>query len=317
MSREPYTPFSKREIVLSCFLILAIALIFLFAITDRVSVESLTYDLAGHAFTLLSSVVCSVIATALLPKTLTSQSGDPEQFKKGIENLMRSAQAVVPYTYPDSNEANPDFNARMNMSISKTNEYIYFGDRALYLTKRLKKDIANTDQRLKITVFLADIREEKLFTSRREAYMQRERARNKTHAALSVRNIDDIINREKIDILGGLYALGQLQAQYNISIYLHKEIPFIRFEITDDLLAMSFLTQLSSGKRYPTTLLYENDSIFTKNFKDYISEVELRALKLSTSSLELESLMKLADEAGVKNCTEAEIKKHYESISDS
>ena len=50
------------------------------------------------------------------------------------------------------------FEEKMNASVSTTQHYIYFSDRALYMTKRLGKDINTFNPRLKITVFLADIR---------------------------------------------------------------------------------------------------------------------------------------------------------------
>lgn len=81
-----------------------------------------------------------------------------------------------------------------------------------------------------------------------------------------VRTINEIILYEKMEVLWLLYALGKLSKNYDIHIYLHKEIPFVRFELTDSLMVLTFLTQWTSGKKYPTTLMFENNDLFIINF---------------------------------------------------
>lgn len=53
----------------------------------------------------------------------------------------------------------------------------------------------------------------------------------------------ELIINEKMEVLRSLYALGKLSDIYDIHVYLHKEIPFIRFELTDSLMVLTFLTQ--------------------------------------------------------------------------
>lgn len=76
---------------------------------------------------------------------------------------------------------------------------MYFSDRALYLSRRLSKEIHQTNDRLAITVLLADIRDNNLFMARAEAYMQKERALHREDSSKSIRDIGEIINEEKLE----------------------------------------------------------------------------------------------------------------------
>lgn len=80
---------------------------------------------------------------------------------------------------------------------------------------------------------------------------------------------------------------------------MHREIPFIRFEITDNLLVLSFLTQLTTGKKYPSTVLYANENIFKPNFEDYAREVMKRSSPMDESDLTISGLENLSREAGM------------------
>lgn len=299
-------PFSRREIIMCCFSIFCICiLIYTVISTEDGSAFDVIYQ---NIFTIIISIICSICATALLPQVLQGNSVND------YISLLNQAKNVVPYVYEDTNDPNVDFNKRMNDSIAKTTKYYHFSDRALYLSKRLSKDIHETNERLEITVLLADINEDALFSSRKNVYKQRERAKNWNNRNHTSRNVSDIIREEKITVLRSLYALGQLKEKYNITIYIHKEIPFIRYEITDDLMAMSFLTQLASGKKYPSTLLYENSSIFRTNFLDYTNQIISRSTPMCEDDLTVDSLLKLAQNAGIQNCTADEITKYYDSI---
>lgn len=299
-------PFSKREIIMCCIVIFCVTIV----VYNMLSVDSGTaFDVIyENIFTIIISITCSILATALLPRILQGNSAND------YIKLLNQAKNVVPYVYDDTNDPNIDFNKRMNDSIRQTTKYYHFSDRALYLSKRLSKDIDQTNDRLEIVALLADIRDDLLFESRLDVYRQRERAKNWYNKKHSPRTDVEIIREEKISVLQSLYALGQLKEKYNITIYLHHEIPFIRYEITDDLMAMSFLTQLASGKRYPSTLLYENNSIFKTNFLDYTKQIIGRSVGVNENNLTIESLLELANTAGVCNCTADEITKYYESI---
>ncbi len=299
-------PLSKREIIMCCFGILAVCMLIYTVVSkeDGSSFEAIYQNI----FTIITSIVCSICATALLPRVLQGSSVND------CIKLLNQAKNVVPYVYDDTDDPNVDFNKRINDSLHQTTKYYHFSDRALYLSKRLARDIHETNERLAIVVLLADIQEDALFSSRLNIYRQRERAKNWRGKSGAPRSDEDIIREEKLSVLRSLYALGQLKKKYDIAVYIHKEIPFIRYEITDDLMAMSFLTQLASGKTYPTTLLYENNSIFRINFLDHTKQIISRSKHLTDNDLTVSSLLNLAANAGIQNCTADEITNYYDSI---
>jgi len=299
-------PLSKREIVMCCFGILSVCMLIYTVVAkgDGSSFEAIYQNV----FTIITSIVCSICATALLPRVL--QGSSVNDYIK----LLNQAKNVVPYVYDDTDDPNIDFNKRMNDSLRQTTKYYHFSDRALYLSKRLARDIHDTNERLEIIVLLADVEDDALFSSRLNIYRQRDRAKNWHGKSGAPRSDEDIIREEKLSVLRSLYALGQLKQRYDITIYIHKEIPFIRYEITDDLMAMSFLTQLASGKTYPSTLLYESNSIFKINFLDHTKQIISRSKQLTDKDLTVAALLRLAANAGIQNCKADEITNYYDSI---
>lgn len=226
------------------------------------------------------------------------------------ETLKNVPDGRLPVMYDDTNDPNVNFNSRLNRGIQSTKKFIYFGDRALYLTKRLGREIVYHDARLEIFVFLADIREDSIFRSREHMYLKKEKAN--VQGKKSQRSIDEIIINEKMEVLRSLYALGKLSEKYEIHVYLHKEIPFIRFELTDSLMVLTFLTQWTSGKKYPATLMFENNDLFNTNFVDYSEQLKMRSEKLTLDKLTIDNLRVLAESAGLPGFKEEEITKYYE-----
>ena len=308
--------FSKREIILICIAILE-SLVILYDIVP--SLKNGDSKVAVDLFTIVTAVVCSILAAGLTPKAVSDNNSELfEKIKYGVNqqitDFLNTQQCVLPTaTYFDTDDPNIEFNKKMNASISTTQHYTYFSDRALYMTKRLGKDINVFNPRLKIILFLADIRVNEIFYSRKDVYLKRERAEHDKNKNYMIRNIDQIVRQEKKEVLRSLYALSKLKSRYDIEIYLHREIPFIRFEITDSLLVMSFLPQLSTGKKYPSTIIYENEAVFKSNFEDFANQIRIRAQHLNDTELTLDNLLVLAKDAGLDDITEYEIKEYYET----
>ena len=166
------------------------------------------------------------------------------------------------------------------------------------------------DSRLEIFVFLADITDNDIFTSREVMYLKKEKAN--ARSGKSPRLIDEIIINEKMEVLRSLYALGKLSEKYEIHVYLHREIPFIRFELTDSLTVLTFLTQWTSGKKYPATLVFENNDLFNINFTDYSEQLKKRSTKVRTDDLTVDNLRIYAKHAGLPDFEDGEITKYYE-----
>lgn len=309
MDKYKKNGFSKREAVLLCLLLLTVLVLIATVVGNKWKITS---GLFQNVYTLLTSVLCSVLATAVLPRALQSSDiGDIKDIiQTEMENIMNKNSEVSPIEiYTDTNAPNPEFNDMLNDSIMHSHNYTYFSDRAMFTVKRLYKDI-NANSAITITVFVADIRDDELFQSRKDTYNGRERMdpRYKSRRMLS-----SIIEQEKKDILSSIYGLSQLRDKFEISVYLHKEIPFIRFEITDTLIVMTFLNRISTGKKHPTTLVYRNESVFKPNYEEYVREITERSYKLTDNDLTITGIMSLAKDAGI-DCTEEEITKYYTEL---
>lgn len=308
---------SRREIAFICIILLLISIIIVSLFTASQNGVALFRIYFENIFTFFVSVVCSILATVLLRQDSPSTEDlTIDKIAAEVDNRVRTLylqQSMVnaTATYVDTNDPNRDFNAQLNKSMSSTQNYIYFSDRALYLPFRLSKDLHSTSDKLTLTILLADFRDNSLFSARSDIYMQQERAKHISNHK-NVRPIEEIIRQSRIDVIKSIYALGQLRNQYNINVYLHKEIPFIRFEITDTLLVLSFLTQLSTGRKYPPTVLYENENIFKPNFEDYSYEVMKRSYKLEPQDYAIESLLKMAEESGIINVSKEVVTKYYD-----
>lgn len=117
---------------------------------------------AKNFFSFITAIICSILASAvmlLLPNTNSNNSvKDLDRIVKEI--LKNLSDERFPVMYNDTNDPDVNFNSRLNKGIQSTKKFIYFGDRALYLTRRLGREIVYHDARLEICVFLADMRED-------------------------------------------------------------------------------------------------------------------------------------------------------------
>ena len=300
---------TKMEVILFCLLLIILSTLFL-----MYNIPMNEIDLAQLSYTALISVLCSLIAALLLPKIAQEEDyrNLSDDIVNRIEKTLEKNQYIIPAAfYEGTDKPHPKFNEKLNESIRTSKEYLYFSDRALYLSERLENEIHDPQPKLKITIFLADIRESGVFEARKEIYLQRERTLQRENPPKEAKTEEEIINDEKLKVLQSLYDLGRLKNKYGLKIYLHKEIPFIRFEITDELLVLSFLTQLSTSQRFPPTVLYENDNIFKSNFECYAKEVIERSYPVEEKDLELKNLLKWGKQANIVGCNEEMITKHY------
>ena len=231
-----------------------------------------------------------------------------EELKNEVRSTSLEMLEMAPsHVYPATNTPNEEFNNRLNASISKTVEYRFFSDKGTYLIKRLKQQITSYNERFSATVCLLDVSEHSAFLAREEEYRKREiQLKGKRTNA-------EIIRDEKIGVLQTLYAISQMTDR-DIKVYLHKEIPFIRYEITDEILALSFLTMLMEGKMYPPTLIYANEKLFRQSYLDYFNDIISRSTPLRREDMTLEKLMAMGEEAGIDGLTEEIITRYYRGL---
>lgn len=263
--------------------------------------------------TLLGNFFLSFLVSILYTSFCRANDEEKEMkrekdFEEKIQSIYLEMLEMAPtYVYPATNQPIEDFNHRLNKSISTTKNYYYFSDRGLYVTKRLKNDIKDFNERLCVILCLQDINEDSTFRARAEEYRKREIKQNGN------RDLETIIRDEKINVLKSLYVISQLD-NIDIKVYLHKEIPFIRFEITDDILAISFLPMLMEGKKYPPTLIYEKEELFKQSYMDYFNDVLQRSTLLKKEELSIDNLLKMGKKAKIKNITENDITGYYSAL---
>lgn len=326
--------FSRREIILICLLVLVAVLFIICYINYKWSIKDVLFQ---NWTTIIISVTCSVLASAMLPKKMQTPNSDDienllrthfdnlnispqydlnvltDVFREEATKIANEYRLISPSAiYMDNDDPNPEFNEKLNESIRTSEKYIYFSDRAMYTSKRLLKDLdpKYVNPNLKITIFLADIRDNDIFRARATAYIGRERRKPNEQQR---RTIDKIIEQEKKDILSSIYCLSKLRDRYAIQIYLHKEIPFVRFEITDNMLVMTFLNRISTGKKHPTTIVYTNENVYKPNFEEFSNELRKRSQELENSNLSEEGILQLGNAAGLK-CDINTLREYYEVL---
>lgn len=255
------------------------------------------------------SIIASMLYTFYCKKS--DEEKEKRQFvliKNDIQDALLITRKFSPtHIYPESDVPIPEYNKKINDSIERTEKFYYFSDRAMFVAKRLKRDIKKHHDRFTVYICIQDIRDESALNAREEEFRKRELQRKGT------RKLDEIVLDEKIDVLKSLYVLSRLEG-IDLKIYLHREISYMRFEITDDLVALSFLPMQIGGKRFPPTLIYENEDLFRRTYLDYINDVMFRYNPIDVSQIDINWLRKLAKDAGIKNISNETITSYYDDL---
>lgn len=287
--------------------------VLLYLMFVHVFVNPEIYKLAINLITLLGNFGLSFLVSILYTKFSREDNETNELLRENrieekIQEMYLKCLDMAPtYVYPATNQPIDDFNKRLNESIKNAGNYYYFSDRGIYVSKRLKKDITNYSDRFCAIICLQDICEDSAFTARSEEYRKREVKLGGS------RTVKEIISDEKLNILKSLYVISKLE-NIDVKIYLHREIPLIRFEVTDDLLAISFLSMLMEGKKYPPTLIYENEKLFRQAYLDYFNDVIKRSVCVKKEDITIDFLVKLGKKAKISNITEDAIVEYYKEL---
>lgn len=270
-------------------------------------------EIGINLITLLGNFGLSFLVSIIYAKFSEKENEEKELLReKRIEEKMqemylKSLNMAPTYVYSDANQPIEDFNKRLNKSIENTTYYYFFSDRGLYVSKRLLKDIKNCNERFCAVICLQDIRDKRVFKARSKEYKKREINLGGS------RTDKEIISDEKLNVLKSLYVLSRLE-KIDVKIYLHREIPLMRFEITDDILAISFLPMLIKGSKYPPTLIYENEELFRPAYLDYFKNVKKRSIQVKKEDITIDYLLKLGKKAKIKNITENAIVEYYNEL---
>ncbi len=96
---------------------------------------------------------------------------------------------------------------------------------------------------------------------------------------------DEYIKQARMETFQSIFYIWKLKQEHdNIQLYLHKEIPFIRFELTDNLLAISFLPMIKEGY-YPPSMIYDKKSLYWETFSAYSQQILNRSKLYETEDI--------------------------------
>ena len=201
-----------------------------------------------------------------------------------LKAVNNSRKLAPTHTFMASDAPNDEFNIIVNEKLTNASEYTYFGDSSRSFVSRLK--MIGGDPQKQINVFIPDYRENEIFTAHKLEIRKR-------YVKTAADTTESAIVTARVRVIQNMYALMRLMDLYNISIYLHKEIPFLRFEMArpknygtreKEFLALSFLPIDVNQKRYPSAFFYEND-MYISAFNGYIDELKVRAERLEDHKL--------------------------------
>lgn len=302
-------------------ILLVIVMVYIWLVTD---VEEIQKFLLDNIFTILVSIICSIIASCIfIIVTLKSDEQKNENLIKEITqnvmniNIERDALAPSQY-YPSSDTPLDTFNSYWNEKISNAKKYTYYGASIKYACKRLKKlnEEGRLSSHIEIDMILPDPTCNIIFHQKSTLYTTREKNRNpKTQ-----RSEDEIIKEEKRKIIFCLYALKLLNR--NVSVYLIKDIPPFSIEMVEttnresdnkDALVLGFVQCDKDAKHYPEIIVYEDKSIYQKNYGFYINRVKDGVEPLDLKALSIDTLLEMGNKAGLENFERNHIEDYYKN----
>lgn len=176
------------------------------------------------------------------------------------------------YFFPASEYPNNEFNRIINEELCRTKSYFYFSNKAFYHTNRLLALFHKVQRNSIFTVILPDLYEDEIFEAIADNLIEKARI------------IGNEISKEKEfyvrlareDTFKSIYYVTKLKEHFKnvnkIILYLHREIPFIRFELSDTLLALSFLPMIKEGY-YPPSMIYSKNSLYWETFSAYVQQI--------------------------------------------
>lgn len=186
-----------------------------------------------------------------------------------VKSLVLLSSEFTPQDYsPAGYEPNTEFNAVIHEELCKQRcHHFYFSNRAFYHTWRLHNyliDIRTSE----FSIALPHIQEDKIFIAMADNYIQKE-----IPTGNRKQQIEELVKTAREDSYKSIYYTKRLiEDGLNITLYIHSEIPFIRFEQTDDILALSFLPMSKEGN-YPPSIIYKRDTLHWDAFNAYSRQI--------------------------------------------
>lgn len=186
----------------------------------------------------------------------TMKESNTEEHSKITNKLDLLTSEFTPANYsPAGDKPDPAFNAIIRREMESSHCYhFFFSNRARYHTSRLKD--YKIDRTSNFDIALPHLEEDKVFRAMAENRFNNEAQHQ---SGIDTRKLkDDYRKREWEDTFKSFYFMYKLMVTKGllIKVYVHTEIPFIRFELTTRILAMSFLPMKSKGQ-YPPSIIYD------------------------------------------------------------
>lgn len=176
------------------------------------------------------------------------------------------------YTYDAFDEPNVEFNRRMNKEVIKSKVFKHMGDKAEYLSYRLdliKNSIEERGYKLKIEILLPNIYTDKFVSGRLQTLQSRGNYRKVSGVTDT---LEYIVKDQRKIIINTMNNIRKLSHYYDFKIVLYDELPYMRYEILDDLLILSFLA-MSPEKYCAPTFMYSGNSLFYNSYNRNFEEL--------------------------------------------
>lgn len=291
-------------------------------------------EIWGNVLTIALSIVCSILSSVLYTYAMKQKNEqDCENIRKNIKEsidlifeekvdvgvgkvsqkvveICNETKELMPMRYYRSADLpNQEFNNFLNRKILESKKYIYYGESARFTCKRLYKLKSDNSQmkNLKIEIYIVNPTCEKIFESNKAFLKIKEINKNYS----STLDWEIIIKEEKMKVLYCLYALSKMKTYFQtINVYMINDVPFIDIEMTDDIVVLEFFRTQKDYKRYPLTMIYNNQNAYYESYEFYLEWEKEKAKLLKENDLTIDYVLTLGRKAGIDNITEQKLKEY-------
>lgn len=186
-----------------------------------------------------------------------------------IQSIMPLASELSPKKYyPATDIPNVEFNKLINDEVCKTKSFFFFASKATYHITRLLSILHKTKRNAVFTIVIPDLNENTVFEAIADNEIERKRIKDE---AITDKQL--LVRKAQEETFKSIYFIYKLKKSYqNIELYLHQEIPFICFELSDNLLSVFFLPMIKEGY-YPPSMVYDRDSLYWETFTAYAQQI--------------------------------------------
>ena len=311
-------PYYLANIIVLIIMLVLVGILFA---TSRFSEFMSNPNFDNTFWALAISLIASVLFSFFNIKLFQKEGDDSQVLVEDIKKIVgQNNQTIISMlnlyspikTYRASDTPIDDFNITLNHEFINSQTYQYMGDKAEYLTSRLeqlKNDSYRYGRAVDLEILLPHIVNDYFVTSRLDSLKRREPY---VHIGDMAVLKNKMVKDYKIGIIKSLCAFCHLKPYYQFNIYFYDDLPFIRYEILDNIMVLSLLT-MDAHKKYPPTFIYSKESPYYNAFSQHHYNMikknkDKNYPHFDNSTLNYNTIKAYASEAGL---SEEEIKELF------